>query len=181
LGKQQVARVTSFYRNSGDFMKHADLSWRQFETLVETAFNEALDPTRWRVAQQWRKQYGDREGNIISVRMDIHVAERRQGGCGFVVDAKHFRVNWLPPHEIDSTVNYKRLCRASRAIIIASDVTKIHENTAAYAREKGVILFRANQKIRYNLRQLFDSFVSAQATNYFGSAPRHMIRPKITP
>ena len=50
--------------------------------------------------------------------MDISVAERRQGGRHFVIDCKHFPIAELNENEIQTTLDYKRRSKASKAIIL---------------------------------------------------------------
>ncbi len=95
------------------------------------------------------------------------LAERRQGGSGFVIDSKHFKKNDLPKHDVDTTLAYKCKCNASKAIIIVSDTTVVTDETRAYADEKisdtgekKVIILHANRNLKSNIKKLFDKLSS---------------------
>jgi hypothetical protein len=132
---------------------HEELTWREFEILVEDAFDAALDPDKWRIENQWERHYSN--GDTVK-RMDVHVAERRQGGRGFVIDAKHFKKSKLKRREVDTTLEYKSLCRASKAIIIVSDVTIVSDSAESCAEEMDVEILRANRNLRSNLERFFE-------------------------
>ena len=152
--------LDEYFNKTEEQETHGEMTWREFEIHVENAFDQALDGDKWRIAKQWRRVYLNKEGGARSVRMDIHVAERRQGGFSFVIDAKHFKVSPLSINEIDSTLEYKRMCRASKDIIIASNVTYIPLKIEEYANKNGVILLRADSVLIFKLKGLFNSFLT---------------------
>ncbi len=128
----------------------AALSWREFEVKVESAAG-TLNPRRWRVEPQAVRAYAD--GAVK--RLDISVAERRQGGRNFVIDAKHFRSSTLTKHEVDSTEDYRRRSRGSAALLVVSTVTVVPEPVIGYADRIGVELLAANRNLASNLRRWF--------------------------
>ena len=83
--------------------KHEDMTWREFEKEVEEDVERHTSDKKYRVESQRSSTYSDGE----TKRMDIHVAERRQGGNHHVVDAKHFNGD-LPASEIVDTKDYQR-------------------------------------------------------------------------
>ncbi|MCX5977799.1 MAG: restriction endonuclease [Coprothermobacterota bacterium] len=118
----------------------ARTEWRQFEQLVEESLNRALNLDQWEIHVQHTGPYID--GNF---KMDFHIAERRRGGIAVVVDAKHFPRAWLNNHEIDTTKDYKRVCRANRALIIASSASNIHSSVYKYAEQLGVEIIKVEE------------------------------------
>jgi len=151
------ALIEDIRRTTGINVPNSAMSWREFELLVEESVHFALNPNIWRIATQWNRQYYNRENpnNPIPARMDIHIAERRQGGIGVVIDAKHFQIAPLNRNEIDTTENYRRRCRASKALIIASQSTIIPQSVANYSYQLKVDLMQANRNLKSNLRKYF--------------------------
>lgn len=113
-------------------INQGDMSWRQFEQFVEDVVADAVDGMSWRVVAQRQKPYATPGGDTVNKRLDFHVAERRQGGKGVVIDAKHFKRSNFNRQQVDSTEEYRRLCRASLAVLAVSDVTYIPESVYDY-------------------------------------------------
>ena len=80
------------------------------------------------------------EKRELTKRMDISVAERRQGGKHFVIDCKHFPIAELNEHEIKTTLDDKRRSRASKAIILVSKSSNCPSRFMASARRQGVLV-----------------------------------------
>jgi hypothetical protein len=97
-----------------------EISWRDFELYCENIIKEWFPEDKFRIAAQHSRVYIDGKTR----RFDFHIAERRVGGCGFVVDCKHFPVSNLRKNEIDTTLDYKKACKASKAIILVSSQSK---------------------------------------------------------
>jgi len=112
-----------------DFDRAWDLSWREYEKFVEESVSRACNPDIWRIEKQWRRTYSDG----INCRFDVHIAERRQGGIGIVIDAKHFKIADLNKNEIDTTIQYRKRSRSSSAIIILSPTTFCPDSVWRYA------------------------------------------------
>ena len=137
----------------------AGTKWRQFEQLVEESLNRALiQEGQWEIHVQHARPYID--GNF---RMDFHIAERRRGGIAVVVDAKHFPRAWLNNHEIDTTKNYKRVCRANRALIIASSLSFIPPSVYKYAEQLGVDIIKVEEhrNLMVEIRNYFREILTA--------------------
>ncbi len=75
---------------------HPELTWREFERHCEDILFTCIDESKFRINVQYNRQYSDGQ----NFRMDCHIAERRQGGKGLVIDFKHFPVAKLNRHEI---------------------------------------------------------------------------------
>lgn len=126
------------------------MSWREFERFCEELAYRAFDDSKWRVKVQRRTVY-DGEMKV----MDIHVAERRQGGCHYVFDCKHFRRGVFGRNEIDDTLVYKRQSRASKAVILASAPTSIPQSVESYAKQMGVRIVYLDDRLVAYWRRLF--------------------------
>src|SRR5262249_31846072 len=109
-------------------------TWHQFEQFVIEQTKFTLDQTQWRIASQWRRKYLQKDGEPIELRMDVHIAERRQGGRGIVLDAKHFTKVPLNKNEINTTERYRKSTKASLGIVVVSPVTNVPSSVVAYAR-----------------------------------------------
>ena len=131
---RELGEVYVPWHFSLEVLTMSDLTWRQFEILCESLIRESLDPQKWRIASQRRRQYADGETKI----MDFHIAERRQGGRGIVIDCKHFPKAPLNENEIRTTVDYKRRSRASKAIILISSESNYDERFLQAARMNDV-------------------------------------------
>ncbi|KEZ76597.1 hypothetical protein [Salinisphaera hydrothermalis] len=103
---------------------HIDHTWHQFQCAVVDQTIDTLEPLGWRVKAGHGGTYQSVGGAEVRY-VDIHVAEPRRGGLGFVIDAKHFKVAPLNRHELDSTDDYRRRMRAALAIVATSSTTSI--------------------------------------------------------
>jgi len=131
---------------------HSDISWREFEKEVENWVEKKVNSENYRVENQRSADYSDGEKK----RMDIHIAERRQGGNHHVLDAKHFHGD-LPAQEIKDAFDYKRRSRSSSVTVVISDTTVIPENTERMAKNMGVEIVRKRGKGTMNrLKEIFD-------------------------
>lgn len=132
--------------------KHEDMTWREFEKEVEEDVERHTSDKKYRVESQRSSTYSDGE----TKRMDIHVAERRQGGNHHVVDAKHFNGD-LPASEIADTKDYQRRSRASSATVVISDTTTIPESTQQKADDLGVdIVRKRGPGVTNRVKEVFD-------------------------
>lgn len=95
---------------------HPELTWKEFEDHCEEILFSCVDQRNFRINIQHSRQYSD--GN--NYRMDCHIAEKRVGGKGLVVDFKHFPIAKLNRNEILTTENYRKMCKASAAVIMYS-------------------------------------------------------------
>jgi len=139
-------------------LDQSNLSWREFERIVEDVVHEAVDDASWRVATQPKRNYVKSGGETIGLRLDVHVAERRQGGKGVVIDAKHFKVTPLNRHEIDSAEEYRRRCRASHALLAVSGETKVPESVKKYIdNHSRVGIMRVDESFLEHLTSLLES------------------------
>ena len=121
-------------------------SWRDFERRVEAACSK-LNNDLVRVAAQKPVVHGG-----VNKRYDIHIAERRQGGKGIVLDAKHF-ANPLPTHEIQTTLAYKVGGRASGVAVIVSATTTVSPAAQAHAAANQVTIIQDNRNLASNIRK----------------------------
>lgn len=121
------------YSNFNDDIE-APMTWREFEKICEDLIHKSLDPEKWRIQYQRKKKYKDGATKI----MDIHIAERRQGGRCIVVDCKHFPKAKLNRHEIESVLDYKKRSKASIAIMMISKDSRYDESFLAMAEEYGI-------------------------------------------
>jgi hypothetical protein len=64
-----------------------DMTWRQFELYCEDLMRSIFSDSEYRVSTQHNVTYSDG----MNKRLDMHIAERRRGGRGFVIDFKHFK------------------------------------------------------------------------------------------
>jgi hypothetical protein len=132
--------------------KHDDMTWREFEKEVEQDVQDQVSSDEYRVETQRSSTYDDGETKV----MDVHVAEKRQGGCHHVIDAKHFNGD-LPVSEIVDTKDYQTRSRASSATVIISDTTTIPDNTQDKADELGVdIVRKRGPGVANRVKELFD-------------------------
>lgn len=100
----------------------------EFEIFCDNLIRETLDPVRYRITHSYRKTY---EGQRSI--MDFHIAERRQGGCSYVIEAKHYTAASIQREDIDHVEEYRQKCKASMAIFLVSNVTTFSENMKQYA------------------------------------------------
>lgn len=116
--------------------RSADMSWRDFERRCEKLVARCFSHDKYRVEAQRETTYSDGRTR----RMDIHIAERRQGGKHYVVDCKHFPIATLNENEIQTTLAYKRDSRASKAIILVSASSNCPDRFVSSARRQGVLV-----------------------------------------
>ena len=112
------------------------MTWREFEQRCEELARRCFPNQKYRVECNQPRTYAD--GNTR--RMDISVAERRQGGRHFVIDCKHFPIAELNENEIQTTLDYKQRSRASKAIILVSRSSNCPSRFMASARRQGVLV-----------------------------------------
>ena len=120
--------------------KKEDMSWRDFERRCEELVKSCFPDEKFRVACQVPRTYADG----TTKRMDISIAERRRGGKHYVVDCKHFRVAVLNENEIRTTLEYKRISNASKAIILVSASSNCPDNFVKSARRQGVLVVKVS-------------------------------------
>ena len=115
-----------------------EMTWRQFEKYCEDLIRRCFPDDEYRVECQTERTYLD---GVIK-RMDISIAERRQGGRHYVVDCKHFPTAILNENEIQTTLNYKILSKASKAIILISGQSNCPDSFKRSAESQGVPVIR---------------------------------------
>ena len=136
-----------------------EMSWRQFEMFVEDAIGRAVDEMRWRVIAQREKPYTTPGGDTVNKRLDLHIAERRQGGRSIVIDAKHYKKTDLNRQQIDSVEEYRRLCRASLGLLTVSEVTNIPRSVYDYIdKHSRIELMFVNGEFEENIVDLIEEF-----------------------
>ena len=111
----------------------SDMSWREFERHCEDLVKGCFSKKEYRVQFNVPKKYADG----TTKRMDIHVAERRRGGRHFVIDCKHFPKAHLNENEIQTTLDYKRKSKASKAIILVSEASNCPDSFKRSAKDQG--------------------------------------------
>ena len=112
------------------------MTWREFEQRCEDLTSRCFPNEKYRVEYNQPRTYADG----MTKRMDISVAERRQGGKHFVIDCKHFPIAELNENEIRTTLDYKRRSRAAKAIILVSKSSNCPSRFMASARRQGVLV-----------------------------------------
>lgn len=136
--------------------------WRLFELYAGDMVRLAVDPRVWRLTLQ----RGQRYSHGGTLKMDAHLAERRPGGIGVVIDFKHFPIAALNRHEVDSVINYKKNARASKVILMISESSKILPSFEDYAASSDVYVLRVSpsrqREAAGQIRSLLDSWVSPQ-------------------
>ena len=134
---------------------HPELTWREFENFCEDMIFSCVDETKFRVNIQHNRQYSDGS----NYRMDCHIAERRIGGKGLVIDFKHFPIAKLNRNEVLTTENYRKRCRASAAVIMysyQSNFTKdFFDITSRFNIHAVEIDFSRSFKIKKMLKNIF--------------------------
>ena len=114
--------------------KPKEMTWKQFEKYCEDLIQRCFpDDKKYRVKCQKEVTY--RDG--VTKRMDISIAERRPGGRHYVVDCKHFPTAILNENEIQTTLEYKRLSKAAKAIILISGAVQLSGQFFEICREAG--------------------------------------------
>ena len=116
--------------------KEREMTWREFEQRCEGLTSRCFPKKKYRVECNQPRTYADG----MTKRMDISVAERRQGGKHFVIDCKHFPIAELNENEIQTTLDYKRRSRAAKAIILVSKSSNCPSRFMASARRQGVLV-----------------------------------------
>ena len=117
-----------------ELLKEKNMSWREFEKRCENLIERRVPGNEYRINPQRERTYADGQ----TKRMDIHIAERRRGGNHHVVDCKHFPKATLNENEIQTTLEYKKISRASKAIILVSASSNCPDTFVNSAREQGV-------------------------------------------
>lgn len=112
---------------------------RDFEQQCEDLVGYCLHDKQYRIKNQRRQIYGGR-----TKIMDIYIAERKQGGRHYVIDCKHFTTRPLDMNEIQTTLEYKRLSRASKAIILISGKTNCPPRIKEFAKSQDVPIIRVS-------------------------------------
>lgn len=104
----------------------SEQDWYKFEKRCGKLFQSFFPNSQYRVAEQ---------RHVAKTRksMDIHIAERRQGGKGFVFDCKHYtgEKSKIQKKHVDQLLEYKKNCRASSAVMILSSSTAEANNLPA--------------------------------------------------
>lgn len=136
--------------------------WRLFELYAGDMVRLAVDPRVWRLTLQREQRYLD--GGTL--RMDAHLAERRPGGIGVVIDFKHFPIASLNRHEVDSVIKYKKYARASKVILLISESSHVLPSFVDHAASNDVCVVRVSpsyqREAAEEIRSLLDSWVSPQ-------------------
>lgn len=121
--------------------------WKEFELFCIDVLERSIDPKKWRIKYQHSRKYSDG----LNKSVDFHIAERRQGGNSIVVDCKHFITAAINRNEINTTLDYKRRCRASKAIMLISSVSKISDNILSYAEKNDVTVTKVDLPSKYKI------------------------------
>jgi hypothetical protein len=128
-----------------------EMTWGQFQRYVQDSTKAAVDTTGWRFASNWRCT----DGRCV----DVHLAERRRGGRGIVLDAKHFRSGPLTKHEVDTTVAYRKQTRASCAVLAVSSISEVPQSVVSYIEQVGgVELLVVGENFAERLQKILSSF-----------------------
>jgi hypothetical protein len=138
------------------------MDWREFEKLCEKRLNKIKDE----LSQELRELIGeDIDEDLIKVdpqrkttspdgetkRVDLYIAERRQGGRRYVIDCKHFPKAQLNNHEVDTTLEYKARHRASKAFMFVSDVSNCPASFMRYAEKMGIAVLTVDTSMSSRL------------------------------
>lgn len=109
--------------------------WRQFENRCLDLIKRSLPDSQFRLESS-------RQLKSSKKSMDIHCAERRPGGRGFVFECKHYTASKIQTRHVDQVLEYKRRCRATAAVLLISKTTEKAGNlplsVLKYAEIKGV-------------------------------------------
>lgn len=126
-----------------------DKDWKKFQDRCEDLISRSLPDSAFRVVSSKRLKDSRKE-------MDIHVAERRQGGRGFVFECKHYPKTKIRNEHVDQVVKYKRKCRASAAVLLISKATeradKLPQSVRTYAESNAVLVLVVEDVSRGLLR-----------------------------
>ena len=115
-----------------------EMTWKQFEEYCEDLIQRCFPNDKYRVECQRERTYSDG----VTKRMDISIAEKRRGGKHYVVDCKHFPTAVLSENEIQTTVSYKKLSKASKAIILISEQSNCPDSFKRSAESQKVPVVR---------------------------------------
>ena len=132
--------------------KEREMSWHEFEQRCLELVHRCFPDEDFRIAYQREQSYADGQ----TKRMDISIAEKRQGGCHYVIDCKHFTKADLNQHEIDTTLDYKRRSRASKAILMVSNDSNCPQRFLDAAERQGVLVVTVSTPESYLLRRMRD-------------------------
>ena len=130
------------------------MTWKQFEKYCEDLIQRCFPDDKYRVECQKVGTY--RDG--VTKRMDISIAERRPGGRHYVVDCKHFPTAILNENEIQTTLEYKRLSKAAKAIILISGQSNCPDSFKRSAERQGVPVIRVkvtDWSLENRIREIF--------------------------
>ena len=131
-----------------------EMKWREFEKYCEDLIQQCFPNDKYSVKCHNKKTY---PGGVIKI-MDIKIAERRQGGKAYVVDCKHFPTATLSENEIQTTLSYKRLSKAAKAIILISEQSNCPDSFKKSAERQGVPVIRVkvtDWSLVNRIRQIF--------------------------
>jgi hypothetical protein len=131
------------------------MKWRDFEKFCEDLIYKWFDENEWRIDFQRKRSYCDGQNKIL----DCHIAERRRGGNSFVVDFKHFPTSKLPIKEIQTTLDYKKRCRASRAVLMISSESSEWGSFRGYAQKHDVLIHNVNLESERGLFNSLKNFI----------------------
>ena len=130
------------------------MTWREFEQRCEDLACRCFPNEKYRVECNRPRTYADGQTR----RMDISVAERRQGGRHFVIDCKHFPIAELNENEIQTTLDYKRRSKASKAIILVSKSSNCPSRFMASAKRQGVLVLTVSTSSSSLVNRIRDFF-----------------------
>lgn len=135
-------------------LKEKDMGWRDFEKRCEELVRRAFSDKKYRIESQRRSTYCDGRER----RMDISIAERRQGGCHFVVECKHLTIATLSRYHIQTTLDYRRRSRATKAIILVSKGSNCPDSTLSFAESQGIRVLEISTKKSALVNKMKDFF-----------------------
>ena len=137
---------------------HKELKWREFEKVCEEIIYSCVDESLYRVDFQRSRTYA----NGKDLRMDCHIAERRQGGKSLVVDFKHFPVASLHKGEILDTERYRIQCRASAAVIMYSYQSNFTNNFFDIADQYNMHTYEVDFSRTFKVKSMFRRLFSRE-------------------
>ena len=137
-----------------EMFREKDMTWREFEERCQDLIKGLFPPDKFVTEFQREKTYADGE----TKRMDIYIAEKRQGGRHYVVDCKHFPKATLNENEIQTTLEYKRKSKASRAVILISAQSNCPDSFISSAERQGVIVQKVSTVNARIVNRLKDRF-----------------------
>ena len=140
--------------------KEREMTWREFEQRCEGLISRCFPNEKYRVQYNQPKTYADGK----TKKMDISVAERRQGGKHFVIDCKHFPIAELNENEIKTTLDYKQRSRASKAIILVSKSSNCPSRFMASARRQDVLVLTVSTSNLGLVNAIRDFFFAVDLT-----------------